>query len=279
MIITVVKAQGVCYESAQGGLIMDHKGNNTLGMYLQREREAREVSRESLAKAAKIALPLLTALEEGNYDAFPERKAIPDYLKRYCRYLLIDAEEALRIFARQPMKQPPPPAAAPPPENGAAEVLPEITKGEPVPPPKPVAPTPDPPKKDPRQGDDAGFFHRHRPVLKSLAALSIFLVMLGVVTFNYHPLLQDRVPPAPPDKPALPVITKIEVPPPPAPPTSPTSPDPSSVVKKNRVVADRDNKLYYLPGMKDYQQIKEIHRVEFPSEEAAVRAGYRKAGR
>jgi len=254
---------------------MEHKGNNTLGLHLQREREARHVSRQALAKAAKIALPMLTALEEGDYDAFPDRKAIPDYLRRYCRYLLIDAEVPLKIFARQPVKLPPPAAAAPLPESGAAEALPEITKEEPFPHPGMAAPAPAPTQKVPVPVAAPGVSHPHRSVLKSLAALITFLAMLGVVTFNYHPLLQDNAPPARPAKPFPAAVTKVEVPPP---PPAPTSPAPPSVGKKNMVVADRDNKLYYLPGMKDYRQVQEAQRVEFPSEEAAVRAGYQKAG-
>jgi general secretion pathway protein D len=48
-------------------------------------------------------------------------------------------------------------------------------------------------------------------------------------------------------------------------------------IKKLKVIGNRDVKFYYLPGMKDYDKIKESNRVEFNSEEEAIRAGYRKA--
>ncbi len=55
-----------------------------------------------------------------------------------------------------------------------------------------------------------------------------------------------------------------------------TAPKPLSVVK---VIGNRDSKLYHLPGMKYYQRVAAYHRVEFPSEEEAIAAGYRKAPR
>ena len=45
------------------------------------------------------------------------------------------------------------------------------------------------------------------------------------------------------------------------------------------VVANRDSRLYHLPGMKYYNSILSHHRVIFPSEEAARQAGYHKAPR
>ncbi len=44
-----------------------------------------------------------------------------------------------------------------------------------------------------------------------------------------------------------------------------------------RVIGNRDSKRYHLPGMKYYDLVKEYHRVVFPSEKEAIRAGYRKA--
>ncbi len=52
------------------------------------------------------------------------------------------------------------------------------------------------------------------------------------------------------------------------------NPPPSKGV---RVIGNRDSKRYHLPGMKYYDQVKAYHRVVFPSEREAIRAGYRKA--
>jgi hypothetical protein len=44
-----------------------------------------------------------------------------------------------------------------------------------------------------------------------------------------------------------------------------------------KVVGNSDSKRYHLPGMKYYHQVKEYHRVTFPSEKDAIKAGYHKA--
>ncbi len=50
-------------------------------------------------------------------------------------------------------------------------------------------------------------------------------------------------------------------------------------VKKVKVVGNSDSKRYHLPGMKYYNRVDAHHRVEFGSEEEAVKAGYHKAPR
>jgi hypothetical protein len=47
--------------------------------------------------------------------------------------------------------------------------------------------------------------------------------------------------------------------------------------QKVKVIGNRNLKSYSLPGMKDYGKVKSAYRIEFNSEEEAVRAGYRKA--
>ncbi len=59
-------------------------------------------------------------------------------------------------------------------------------------------------------------------------------------------------------------------------------PQPSPVVDaapKIKVIGNSDSLRYHLPGMKYYSAVKAYHRVEFDSEEAAIRAGYHKAPR
>lgn len=80
------KGRGVCYKKRKDLMDMNGREKETLGAYLRREREVRRVEKELMFKEAKIAFPLLTALEEDNWDAFPSRKEIPAYLKRYCRF-------------------------------------------------------------------------------------------------------------------------------------------------------------------------------------------------
>lgn len=46
-----------------------------------------------------------------------------------------------------------------------------------------------------------------------------------------------------------------------------------------KVIGNKDSKRYHLPGMKFYNAVKPHHRVEFASEEDAMKAGYHKAPR
>ncbi len=61
-----------------------------------------------------------------------------------------------------------------------------------------------------------------------------------------------------------------------APPAAVTPP---AEAPKVIVVANRDSKLYHLPGMRYYKGVAAYHRLEFSSEEEAIKAGYRKAPR
>jgi len=54
---------------------------------------------------------------------------------------------------------------------------------------------------------------------------------------------------------------------------------PSSKQPKVAVIGNSDSKRYHLPGMAYYDQVDAYHRVEFRSEEEAIKSGYRKAPR
>jgi TolA-binding protein len=60
--------------------------------------------------------------------------------------------------------------------------------------------------------------------------------------------------------------------------SGPQSPQ-AAPVQKNKVIGNRDSMRYHLPGMKYYHQVKGHHRVEFSSEDEALKAGYHKAPR
>lgn len=51
----------------------------------------------------------------------------------------------------------------------------------------------------------------------------------------------------------------------------------SKTAQKIKVIGNKDSKLYHLPGMKYYDAVKAYHRVEFESEDDALKAGYHKA--
>jgi len=223
---------------------MDKKERETLGAYLRREREAREIKLTALAKATKISLPLLVALEADDQGAFPDKKAIPDYLKRYCRYLLMDDQEAVKRFALQPARRLPEviEKSLPPPVVAASYVLPQTIISS---------------AKEP------SYFRKRRLVFSSVAALFLLFAILAGIIFYFHPL-RERA--------AKTDVLKVEVP-------RAAVKSPALTVRKEKVIGNRDSKRYHLPGMKYYHQIKAYHRVEFDSEAAAVREGYHKAPR
>lgn len=50
-------------------------------------------------------------------------------------------------------------------------------------------------------------------------------------------------------------------------------------IQIKKVIGNRDSKLYHLQGMKYYHLIDTHHRIEFSSEDEAIKAGYHKAPR
>jgi len=53
----------------------------------------------------------------------------------------------------------------------------------------------------------------------------------------------------------------------------------SASIQKVMVIANRDSKRFHLPGMRYYHRVEAHHRIEFSSEDEAMKAGYHKAPR
>jgi len=229
---------------------MNGREKETLGAYLRREREVRRVEKELMFKEAKIAFPLLTALEEDNWDAFPSRKEIPAYLKRYCRFSFSMKRRSsgamrcnlpkgcrrLRIRRRLlPMTQ----------RRGRpaiADILPTTDFGR---------------KKPP-------MFTCCSPAFTWAFLVAMVIAFLGLYLNFFHPLYEQD---------AAEKISRAEsvVVPPPATPAVPAA------AGRAKIVGDRETKRYHLPGMREYDLVAIETRVEFDSEDAAVKAGYRKS--
>ena len=89
-----------------------------------------------------------------------------------------------------------------------------------------------------------------------------------------------RPPEQPPQVPSAPQEGTAAVQSPPQGPPANGSPAPSPAIGKDslaKVVGNRDSKRYHLPGMIYFDKVDAHHRIEFPSEEEALKAGYRKA--
>ena len=75
--------------------------SQTLGQYLKREREVRNVSLEELSHGTRINRPFLEALERDDFNFFSQKEFVLGFLKRYARFLSLDEQDVLRRFTIQ----------------------------------------------------------------------------------------------------------------------------------------------------------------------------------
>jgi len=236
--IHIVKGRGVCYEKISGMVAMDKKERETLGAYLRREREAREIKLTAVSKATRISMPLLVALEADDHDAFPDKKAIPDCLKSYCRYLLIDEQEALRCFELHPARHCLPEDME---ETRLIEVVDDLMP-LPVHAPSYVLPPVDiSPEKKP------GILRKHRPIFVNIAALALLFAMLAGTIFYFQPFRESA---------AKKDIIKVEVPQIEVPQGAVKSLSPA--VRKESVIENREMEMKALGGIGQVAAIKSI---------------------
>lgn len=69
--------------------------NESLGCYLKRNREVRNISVEQVAYATRISLKMLRALEEDDHTALPASTFVRGYLQAYAKYVRIDTQDLL----------------------------------------------------------------------------------------------------------------------------------------------------------------------------------------
>ena len=65
------------------------------GEYLKREREIRGVSLEDISNVTKIRVGLLVSIERNDFNALPVAAFIKGFIQAYCRYLGLDAQDAI----------------------------------------------------------------------------------------------------------------------------------------------------------------------------------------
>ena len=65
------------------------------GEYLKREREIRGVSLEDISDATKIRVGLLISIESNDFNALPVTPFVKGFIQAYCRYLGLDAQDAI----------------------------------------------------------------------------------------------------------------------------------------------------------------------------------------
>jgi cytoskeletal protein RodZ len=269
---------------------MDEYVNETLGEYLRKEREKRRVSLEDIPIATRISSPFIRALEENDFDFFSQKEAIPGYLKLYAHYLGLDYDDVLKRYLIQfELNE----------RSKAFQQLPLFLDFA-----SPLKPA----------TEKQGLLRKHAIVIAvavavTLTGVSLFLYLLPGKTPDIE--IREPVPspnvaqkdPAPAEAVPAPAPQEAGVAAP-LPPSSINSPQPehakagSAPVETNTVMANEkrtapptphaqklkkkvignsDSKRYHLPGMKFYDKVKAYHRVEFDSQEEAIKAGYSKA--
>lgn len=83
------------------------------GRYLAQQRELRGLSREEVSQATRIAVGMLSALEEGRAERLPGRVFVLHYIRAYARAIGLQPEDAVLRFEEvgETVKTSPPPAA------------------------------------------------------------------------------------------------------------------------------------------------------------------------
>lgn len=262
---------------------MKQSFQETLGRYLRRERESRQIPLPELSKTTRISLPFLKALEEDNLDFFSQHEFIPGFLKLYARHLGLDAQEVLQRYEVQSELHR---------QKKTFQQLPLfLDYNSPI-------------KRAPGRNWDPGKKFRRKIFL--VTALIIVLGLLLCIHFlpersrdlatrspsssmnigQEHrsekkaalfpsvPAAQESPPSSGPGRPQSNVPAKDS-----KASVAGESPEKSLPAKeqKVKVIGNRDSKRYHLPGMKYYDKVLASHRVEFDSEEEAIDAGYHKA--
>ncbi|MBL8952270.1 MAG: helix-turn-helix domain-containing protein [Myxococcaceae bacterium] len=73
-----------------------------LGAFLRQQRELRGLSRDEVARQTRIPPTLVSALEDGQADRFPELVFVVNHLKAYATALGLSPDEVLNRFHEIP---------------------------------------------------------------------------------------------------------------------------------------------------------------------------------
>jgi cytoskeleton protein RodZ len=74
---------------------MEEMSNESLGSYVKKMRDEKNISIEQVAYATRISLKMLRALEEDDHTALPAPTFVRGYLQAYAKYVRIDTQDLL----------------------------------------------------------------------------------------------------------------------------------------------------------------------------------------
>ena len=258
----------------------------TLGQYLKRKRESHLISIQDISHATGMGVHLIEAMEEDDFHVIQQPEMVAKYVRKYASHLHLDTKDVLKRYHDQRdlsyrKKHLPPPLS----------VFSERTISF-------------------RQakGEKSHFKKRSFRIIVLSAA---FLLVIAASYLYYNVMFSKTEAPDNRKKIASEEIRKdvsrtksdwrLSV----DSEKMRQTPDHSSVApvrnaipqerdkrkkelnsriqntqqlaEDSKIVANRDSKLYHLPGMKYYHKVKSHHRITFNSEAEAVKAGYKKA--
>jgi cytoskeletal protein RodZ len=81
---------------------------SSLGSYLKKEREQRQVSAAELAQTTRIPVRILRQLEDDEFDRLPADVFVRGFLRSYARALGLDEEHVLARYVGRKTPEPPP---------------------------------------------------------------------------------------------------------------------------------------------------------------------------
>ncbi len=269
----------------------------SVGDYLRRERESRRVSLEEISQNTRISRPYLEALERNDFRFFSRREYLLGFLRGYARYIGLDPSDVLKRYEvqqdRMRLQETFQQLPLFPKPGDAGEVDSEKTEEGPV-----------------------SLGRRKRiPFPRSILIQILILATALALSFYLYKGIEQLDKNGSPST-AESILDKEgkrigegkekSIPPKedplrekdshgrgPSKTASVSSSDPGPAEKpggkalgkappgapKSRIYGNPESRKYYVPGMKGYEKLKAERRVEFASEEEAIKKGYRKGER
>ena len=84
---------------------LETKAMQTVGEYLKKERQARDLSVREISQATKISQCYLEFLERDEYGKLPQGPYIKGYISSYARLINVDVEQALKLYETKQQTQ------------------------------------------------------------------------------------------------------------------------------------------------------------------------------
>jgi cytoskeletal protein RodZ len=92
---------GLGFSTRKGGEMTEEIKEESLGQYLRTEREKKNISLETIAKATRITLKNLQALENDEFQGFPAPVFVRGFLRTYANYIGQDPQKIISLFEKQ----------------------------------------------------------------------------------------------------------------------------------------------------------------------------------